>query len=245
MCRSAIARDIHEIGFSEHYDLHAREPNRDWLKPEAWWAALQACRTEFAGRLIIRAGVEIGEPHIFQAETQALLARMPFDYVLGSLHWVGDESVFDRTYFAARQPDQAYEQFFIELERMTRVGGFDILSHFDVPIRTAHFVYGPTYDVRVYEEVVRAVLRNCVENGIALDLNTAALRRPANLLTPGEEILGWYVDMGGERVTLGSDAHQPAHVGMHLEVALRTAQAAGLKYVTHFEQRQARLEPIC
>ena len=61
------------------------------------------------------------------------------------------------------------------------------------------------------------------------------------MLTPGLDILRWYVEMGGERVTLGSDAHRPEQVGSHLETALDIARSAGLKYLTHFEKRQPRL----
>lgn len=243
MCRSAIAQGIPEIGFTEHYDLHPNEPCRDWFRAKAWWAELERCRVEFADRLTIRAGIEIGEPHLFRQETEDLLAQLPFDYVLGSLHWVRSESVFDPAYFRSRSSNEAYEAFFIELEEMTRSGDFDILSHFDVPVRTAFAVYG-LYEPERHEATIRAILRNCIRRGIALDLNTAALRRTANVLTPGLTILRWYTEMGGDRVTLGSDAHHPEHVGMHLEVALHTAWAAGLRSVTMFENRQARLVPI-
>jgi histidinol-phosphatase (PHP family) len=87
-------------------------------------------------------------------------------------------------------------------------------------------------------------LESCIEQGIALDINTAALRRSASVLTPGGEILSWFREMGGEKVTLGSDAHLPDHVGADLELALESARAAGLKYVTQFEHRQARMVKI-
>jgi len=242
MCRAAVAAGIPEVGFTEHYDLHAGEPERDWFRREAWAAELARCRAEFAGRLTIRAGIEIGEPHLFGAEAQAMLAGYPFDYALGSLHWVGDTIVFDREYFK-RPADEAFRLFFEELERMTRVGGFDILSHFDVVVRVGYDVYRE-YDPCRYEDVIRPALRNCIERGIALDLNTAALRRRAKLLTPGLDILRWYVEMGGERVTLGSDSHRPEQVGFGLEAALQVAEAAGLRYVTQFERREARMIPI-
>ncbi len=243
MCRSAIAKGIAEIGFSEHYDLHPGDLCPNWFKPDVWWTEIERCRREFAGQLTIRAGIEIGEPHIFQAEAQAMLARYPFDYALGSLHWVAQNSIFDVNYFNAYGIEETFGGFFVELERMTRIGGFDILSHFDVPIRTAHAVYG-AYNVQPFAEPIRAVLRNCIEHGIALDLNTAALRRTANVLTPGLEILRWYVELGGERVTLGSDAHRPENVGQQLDVALAIARQAGLRYLTYFEGRQATLRPF-
>ena len=242
MCRAAIAQGLPEIGFTEHYDLHPGEPQRDWFRLEPWAAELERCRAEFAGQLTVRAGIEIGEPHLFQAQAQAMLARYPFDYALGSLHWIGDTIVFDPEYFR-RPADEAFRLFFGELERMTRLGGFDILSHFDVAVRVGYEIYGE-YDPCRYEDAIRPVLRNCIEHAIALDLNTAALRRKAKVLTPGVDILRWYAEVGGERVTLGSDAHRPEQVGLHLDAALDAARAAGLKYVTQFEKRQARLIPI-
>lgn len=244
MCQAAIDQGIPEIGFTEHYDLHPLESIRDMFQPEPWLAEIERCRAQFGDRLTIRAGIEIGEPHIYQTETQQMLARYPFDYALGSLHWVDNDSVFNPKFFRAYPEQQAYQLFFAELERMTRLGGFDSLSHFDVPLRTAHDVYGGNYNPHQHEAAIRAVLQNCIDQGIALDLNTAALRLRANLLTPRLEILQWYTEMGGERITLGSDAHRPENVGKHLDTALRIALQAGLRYTTHFAQRQAELRPI-
>lgn len=247
MCRSAIQKRIPEIGFSDHYDLHPGESCPDWFRPEAWFAELERCRAkfggaEFAGQIIIRAGIEIGEPHIYRAEAQAMSRRLPFDYILGSLHWVGSETIFDPNYFR-RPQDEAYRLFFKELDSMTKVGGFDILSHFDVPVRTGFEVYGG-YDPRLYEDAIRPVLRNCIEHGIALDINTKGLRSKCNVLTPGVDILRWYAEMGGERVTLGSDAHQPMYIGENFKEAIEAVRAAGIKYLTQFEGRQAKMMPL-
>ncbi len=242
MCQAAIERGALEIGFTDHYDLHPGENCRDWFRLEPWAVELEQTRLKFAGRLIVRAGIEIGEPHIFQAETRAMLARHPFDYVLGSLHWVGDETVFDKSYFR-RPPQEAFGLYFEELERLTRLGKFDSLSHFDVPVRVGFSVYN-YYDPKEHEAAIRPVLKNCVERGLALDINTKALSRPAQTLTPGLDILRWYVALGGERVTFGSDAHRPTRVGDGIPAAVAVAKEAGLKYVTQFELREAKLLPL-
>jgi histidinol-phosphatase (PHP family) len=243
MCLAAVERGVPEIGFTEHYDLHPDEECRDWLRLEPWAEALAQVQARFEGKLIVRAGIEIGEPHLFQQEARATLARYPFDYVLGSLHRVGAGSIFDPSFYRSRPADEAWESFYLELEHMTRLGGFDVLSHFDVPIRTAFQVYG-AYDPRRYERLIRPVLQNCIDHGIALDLNTKGLDTPARRLTPDLEILCWYVEMGGRRVTFGSDAHRPVRVGDGIPQAVRTAKAAGLTHATHFEKRQARLLPL-
>ena len=242
MCRSAVALGVREIGFADHYDLHPDEQPRDWLRLEPWSMELERCRSAFEGRLTIRAGIEVGEPHLFQAETRAMLDRAPFDYAIGSLHHVGRSAVYDEMFF--RQPAaEAFRLYFEELERMTGAGGFDILGHLDVPVRTAFDVYG-CYDPRLYEDLIRPVLSNCIDRGIALDINTSALRRKAGVLLPGTEILRWYAQMGGERVTLGSDAHKPDQIASHFSVALEAIRAAGLRYLVRFERRRQRLIPL-
>lgn len=241
-CAGAIARGLPEIGFTDHYDLHPLDECAGYFRLAEWAAEIDRVRADFADRLMVRAGIELGEPHLYRAEAQALLQQYPFDYALGSLHWIGDELVFDPKYFE-RPADAAFGLFFEELERLTRAGGFDVLSHFDVVVRAGLPIYGE-YDPRRYADVIRAALKNCVDHGIALDINSQGLRTACGVLTPGVEILKWYVEMGGERVTLGSDAHRPDHLGADLEVALEAARAAGLKYVTQFERRTARLVRI-
>lgn len=251
MCRSSIEHGISEIGFTEHYDLKEGEECRDWFRLEPWAEELNHCRQQFADRLIIRASIELGEPHLYRRETQTMLARYDFDYALGSLHWVGAQCIFDRRYFTGRTPDNAYSDYFAELERMTDVGGFDVLSHFDVVTRVGFAEYGE-YDPTRYETIIRRVLQNCIRHGIALDINTKGLRSgrvagekyQSALLSPGLQILRWYADMGGERITLGSDAHRPENIGADFAPAIQAAQAAGLRHLTFYNKRQATLVPF-
>ena len=243
MCRVAVERGIPEIGFSDHFDLHPLDECRGWFKPATWWPEIEACRRQFAGRLVIRAGLEIGEPHLFQPEVQALLSTLPFDYTIGSLHHINDHFMFDEDYFRRVPAEAVYQEYFSELEAMTRTGGFDVLGHLDIPTRTAFSIYGE-YEPQRYEGAIRAVLQNCIDRGIAIDLNAVGLRLPIGRTFPGLEILRWYTEMGGERISLGSDAHRPEHVGAHLETTLQIARTAGLSHITQFELRQAKLIPI-
>jgi histidinol-phosphatase (PHP family) len=84
-------------------------------------------------------------------------------------------------------------------------------------------------------------LKICIERGLALDVNVSGLRKPAQIIMPDPLILKWYAEMGGQRVTLGSDAHRLSEVSLHLEKAVEAIHAAGIKHLTQFERRQARL----
>ena len=95
MCRAALERGIPQIGFTEHFDLFPHDPCYAFFQADAWWEELNQCRDAYKGSLTIRAGIELGEPHVFPRDIQDLLDSFPWDYALGSLHWVDDHNVFD------------------------------------------------------------------------------------------------------------------------------------------------------
>src|SRR5512136_1210563 len=91
MCRRAIDLGIPEIGFTEHWDVGPYEDNPRYFKAESWYVELERLRNLFAGQLVIRGGIEVAEPHLYSQETRKVLQRAPFDYVIGSVHYVGPD----------------------------------------------------------------------------------------------------------------------------------------------------------
>lgn len=239
MGRAAVAAGINRIGFSDHFDPIPLDHCHDYFQPEAWWEALASCRSLFADVVSIQAGIEIGEPHRFPGETQALLSSYPWDYVLGSLHWIGEYFVFDSTYFEST-PKEAYTQYFNELKKMVTVGDFDILAHMDIVKRYGFDTYGD-FDPGQFEAEIRAVLKIAAERGLAIEVNTSTLRRPVSRTSPGQKILRWFYEEGGEHVALGSDAHHTEDVGSGLHHALTNLRAAGFTKLTRFERRKAKV----
>lgn len=242
MCRRAIQLSIPEIGFSEHWDVGPYEEVTRFLQPESWWNELERLRRLFAGQLTIRAGIEIAEPHLYMDETAEIISRLPFDYILGSVHYVGEYFMFDESYFRQHTADEVYSAYFAELAKMVCTADIDIVAHFDIPARTAKTIFG--YDPIRYEADIRAILAIVIERDLALDVNVVGLRKPAQNLMPDPLILRWYHEMGGERITFGSDAHYVEHLGLHLDQGMLAVRQAGLESVTQFEQRQARLIPL-
>jgi histidinol-phosphatase (PHP family) len=116
------------------------------------------------------------------------------------------------------------------------------VAHFDIPARTGKPIFG--YEPARYEQKIRSALKTCIERGLALDVNSSGLRKPAQIIMPDPLILKWYAEMGGQRVTLGSDAHRVADVSLHLEKVIQAIRAAGITHLSQFEQRQLRLVPL-
>jgi len=238
MCRGALRQGIDEIAFCEHFDCHPDDACTGYYRPDVYFKRLAAVRRRYEPQgLAIRAGVELGEPHRYRAEQRAVLDLYPYDVTLGSLHWVGDHSVFDRAYFRAHSPQEAFAAYFGELAEMARAGGFEVLAHADVIKRMAYSVYG-RFEIAEWEDLMRPVWQACIENGIAVEINTAGLRIDVEQPHPSPEALCWYRAMGGELLTLGSDAHRPAHVGCRLADGLAIARAAGFRRLARFEGRQ-------
>ncbi|MGD8554666.1 MAG: histidinol-phosphatase HisJ family protein [Anaerolineales bacterium] len=242
MCRAALEMGIPEIAFTDHFDLIPEDPCYAFFRADDWWEEIERCRRAFRHSLIIRAGIEIGEPHLFPTEVNDLLASHPWDFAIGSLHWAADELIFDPQYY--QQPeDQAYKQYFTELLQMVEQADFDVLAHFDIVKRYGFEHYGP-FDPRRYETDIRTILQACASREIAIEVNTSTLRRNVNEPSPSGMLLRWFAEERGKWITLGSDAHRPDHVGFGLQKAIRAVRAAGFKALAAFELRQRRNQPL-
>lgn len=235
MCCRAVARGISELAFTDHFNNHLLDIDLGYYDPERYFADLERCRAQFP-TLTIRAGIEVGEPHRWGSKILPILQRYPYDLVLGSLHWVGNQNVFNPDYFRGQGPQKAYGDYFAELNRMVRHGGFDILAHVDLPKRAGFNVYG-SYDIGAYEEAVRDLWQSCIESQIAVEINTKGVRCRVAQLHPTTAALKWYVEMGGQLLTLGSDAHHSNNVGEHFDQAIQSAHEAGLTHVCRFQCR--------
>jgi histidinol-phosphatase (PHP family) len=238
MCRAALGLGITEIAFTEHFDLHPLDSCTNFYRAEDYFNKLDTARRAFTPQgLTIRAGVEVGEYHIYHDTIQPVLDAWPYDIVLGSLHWVGDDMVFDARYFSAHAPQETIAPYFVELLKMVRAGGFDVLAHADVFKRVAYEVYGH-YDAGEWEDLIRPVWQACIEQGIGIEVNTGSLRCEIAQIHPSLDALRWYREMGGELLTFGSDGHQPGHVGYGFVAARDLVKAAGFTRMCCYENRQ-------
>lgn len=237
ICELAIERGIGEVAITDHSDFINFDPGHDYYDPDGFFAELEAAREQFDGWLVIRAGVEIGEPHRFQERTDALLESYPYDFVIGSLHWVGDELILSSQYFENRSVDEAYRIYYEEMLEMVKVGQFDIVGHIDVGKRYGFDAHG-FYDVTPFEEELREIFRVLAERGKGIEINQGSLRRNVQEPAPNSTGLRWYREEGGEILTLGSDGHQPEAVGYCLTTAMEMARNAGFGHVSGFSSRK-------
>ncbi len=238
----ALRHGVSEIAFTDHVEWVPGDGATGYFRPVAYFEELERWRRTYAGRLSILAAMEMGSPHRFPAEAERLAAAHPWDYILGSVHWVprSDGSLvrsWHREGFGEGM-EAAYAAYFRELVSLAEGGVYDCLAHFDLVRRNSWAIFGRTLPLKPYWEWIEAALRAVIERGKGLEINTSALRRGMPTPLPSPEILRRYRELGGEIVTVGSDAHRVADVGADVRAGMRYAAEAGFRYIARFRHRR-------
>ena len=238
---SAREAGVDEIGFTEHI-YYFKQTRSLWTVPyhtercvydiEAYVSAVVTAR----GRgLPVKLGLEVDYVPGREDETRELLAHYPWDYLLGSLHYIGSLGVDDEPRLVdAVGVEEAWRLYFETLAAAARSGLFDSLSHPDLVK-----IFGARAASFDYEPVVAAI----ADSGVAVEVSTAGLHKPVHELYPHPEFLAACRALDVP-VTLASDAHTPDVVGRDFDRALELLRSAGYDTVTVFEQRRARQEPL-
>ena len=233
MCRAAIAKGLTHICFTDHVDFNPTEDGYGLFDYDRYTAAIDRARAEFEGRIHILKGIEFGEPHLYVKEYEELLHK-EFDVIMASvhfvrmdigLHWFEDDDMF-REY--ARQ--NVYRQYYKDLLQVVKLGGFDVLAHFDNPKR---YLTEPAQET----ELIGEIMHELVGRGMVIEVNTSPLRRGCHECAPDSRILKQYAEAGGTRVTVGSDAHSSQEIAAGFDYADRLVKDHRLR-IGIFQGRQ-------
>jgi histidinol-phosphatase (PHP family) len=239
-CEAAISKGVKQIAFTEHEDYNPNDVTSFFFKHEAYLEEMARCRERYGDRLTIRAAIEVSEPHVHPEKAGPVLAKHPWDFVLGSLHWMQPGiNAFDEAFMThAGDWRVSFRNYFAEMITLAQAGDFDILSHIDYPSRYNKHVHAGAYDIREYEDIIREVLRAVIARGKGIEINTNPLRKGLADPNPPAVVIRWYHELGGEILTLGSDAHMPKDVGAGIDRAMAIAKDAGFTHIAVFEQRK-------
>jgi histidinol-phosphatase (PHP family) len=171
-----------------------------------------------------------------QEYTRGLLSRYPFDVVLGSVHMIGDWAFDDPDLtdrYAEWDIGLLWDRYFIEVVAAARSGLFDVMGHVDLVKKFRFFPDGDLHERYV------ALARALTDTGVAIEVNTAGLRKPCAELYPALPLLKEF-RRAGVPATIGSDAHTPSEVGFGYDLAADALREAGYDTVAVFKQRRLR-----
>jgi histidinol-phosphatase (PHP family) len=239
--RRALELGLPEIGFSDHSPMPQLFDDWRMLDREfpRYLEAVEEARTTCPA-LPIRLGLEVDWLEGGQAWMESLTQRAPWDYLIGSVHYLGDWN-FDNPAEVARFShygvEEAWDRYWLLFGQAARSGFFDIMAHPDLVKKFKHLPPGDLY--RYYEPAVQA----CVEAKVAIEINTAGLFKPVAEMYPAPEFLS-LAAAAGVPLTINSDAHAPEEVGRAFPEALALAETCGFTELARFEHRQRRHVPL-
>jgi histidinol-phosphatase (PHP family) len=241
---AAATAGIEELGVSEHVYRFAQALDL-WRHP--FWREQARDDLDAYCEFVRGAGLKLGVECDFvpgaEDRTATLLEARDFDYVVGSVHFVGEAAVDHEGWDAWEQrgdPDEVWRRYFESLAECARSGLFDILAHPDLVKVWGRARPQPQRDPRhYYEPAVEAI----AASGIAVEVSTAGLRKPVGELYPSPAFAELCVEAGAV-FALSSDAHLPEQVGSGYERALGFLGELGVGEICVFERRRRRLEPL-
>ena len=238
--KRALELGLQEIGFSDHSPM-PQDNFDNWRmntdKLDEYVAQVRRVQKDFP-QLTVRLALEVDYLPGYEDWIRDLAARHPWDYFIGSVHYVSDDWAIDDpqklSEWQHRSADEVWIAYFERLTKAAKTGFFEIIGHTDLPKKFGH---RPPQDARPLHE---KFLEAAKKSGCAIELNTAGLRKDCREIYPAREILRLAFEKGVP-ITFGSDAHAPGEVGMNFADAVQLAHAVGYQECCRFTQRRREM----
>ncbi len=235
MVQAAKAAGLREICFTDHVDDTSAgiEPAQRF-SPERYGAIYDGLQD---ADVKLRFGMEFGLLPGNQASFQEVLGWRDFDFVLGSVHYADGEDVYYAPYWNGKTVFEAEQRYFEEtLLCVEKHDAFDVLAHLTYISKPRIHPNHIPVKLSEHRELITEILKVLVAKGKGLEINTSGVDR-CGVFLPDAEILKLFRNLGGEIVTVGSDAHQSARVGQYAQEAVKLAQEI-FGHVCTFENRR-------
>lgn len=237
MAETAYKRGFQEIIFTDHYEA-VKDKSLD-LRLDIINEAKQVeqAKNILKGKIKIKLGIELGQPH-FDPETCSLILKSyPFDFVIGSVHNIVKD--YDLYHYDYNKIDhvEVFEFYMKELLTMAKESDFDVMGHLTYPLRYMWAQARKTIDLKSYEQQWRELLEILIERGKGIEVNTSGLRQSIGQFLPPIYLVKLYKELGGKIITLGSDAHRPSDITCGIIDGIAMIKEAGFDEITRFEGR--------
>ena len=249
ICRRAAELELQVFAVTDHCDLYPARYPVEQVKAAICASVdeVSRWRQEHPVSTRILTGFELGEAIDYPALAEEILAMRPVDVVIGSIHRAGD--IEDFYYLDCRSTPvsrilELLDDYFDRLIRLVEWGKTDVLAHITYPLRYIVGDAGIPVELGRYEEKIDRLLRLTIDSGMALEVNSSGLRQKIGVPLPDPGIVSRYRQLGGCRITLGSDAHFPERIGACFDIAGEILKDAGFKYYCIYRKHQPVFLPL-
>lgn len=195
----------------------------------------------------IRLGIELGEANHDPMRASEIAASQELDFILGSVHNLkGKPDFYDMKYNDEKFCRGLIYEYMVELLELARLDCFDVMAHIGYPVRYIRNAgFKMNIDLSTYRNEIEEILKTLIANGKGIEINCSGFRNPlVGGTIPTIDVLQLYKSLGGEIITVGSDAHMVKHAGSGISEGFDILRQLGYKYVTVFEKRKSRFVEI-
>ena len=247
MIQKAISLNMTHLCFTEHMDPDypvSADGLTFLLDTEAYRNRFLQLREKYSSRINLLWGVELGiQPHLYD-RLKSYTSSHPFDFIIASSHVLYGEDPYYSSFFENRKEEEVYEDYFkCILSNIKNFSDFDVYGHLDYIVR-----YGPNKDTRYsyekYRDIFDEILKTLIQNQKGLEVNTGGLKYGLKDLHPLQDILKRYKELGGQIITIGSDAHSPDYLQHRFSYVREVLTSFGYRYYSVFQNRTCSFLPL-
>lgn len=192
-------------------------------------------------------GIELGQPLQDIEFAEEIASDKRLDFIIGSHHQNKGKDDFYWIEYKNMDLPQIYallDDYFKEMLEMCKWGKLDVLGHLTYPLRYIQGDCGIQIDLSPYEDIIREIFCTLIQKGKGIEINVSGLRQKYGKPLPDLGYVKLYKALGGEILTIGSDAHCTADIGRDISAGVEMAQAAGFKYLTYFKKHEPKFIKI-
>lgn len=203
--------------------------------------AVTKLKEQYKGRLTLICGTEMGQPMQDIEIAEKIVSDERLDFVLASLHQLPNEDDFAFIEYDKLSESEIYslcERYFNEIYEMCKWGKFDILSHLTYFLRYMKGGFGIDPDITPYDEIIAESFRELIRKDKGIEINTSGLRQNYGDTFPSLKYVKLFRDLGGELLSVGSDAHTVEDLGKGIAEGAEIAKAAGFTRLCYFKKRK-------
>lgn len=238
MCEMAVAKNLRAIAFTDHCEVDSYHSEGYERRVRQSYFEVAKAKSAFYGSLLVLQGIELAQPHYDKKLSASILSAQKYDTVIGSLHNLrGQQDFYFADSFDGLDITAIFNEYLDELIAMTEWGNFDILAHMTYPFRYFYSVGGIDEDINKYAKKVDELLKLCAEKDKAVEINTGGLRQKINKTSPEIGVIKRFKQLGGNFVSVGSDAHYGDQIGSGISTAYEMALESGFDSITLFQRR--------
>lgn len=238
-----IALGMKTLCFTDHCDTDCGN-SAFIVDVDAYMEKMLILKEKYRGRIEICIGVELGMQPYLAEQHREYVKRYPFDFVIGSQHLVNGKDPYYPEAFEGQEDREVYRDYFEQLyDNVQTFSDYQVLGHIDYVVRYGKYKE-KEYVCADYADIFDGILRKVIGDGKGIEVNTAGFKHGLGFQNPHVDILRRYYELGGEIVTVGSDAHAPEYVGHEFSKVTELLKCVGFRYFAEFRVKKVRFVPL-